>query len=96
MQPRQRENTLPKGYGPPAWWEERQDGGQAIPELVKPWGGGAGGQPPPREALSSHLPVSRGGERNEELDPSDPPSAPATYIFGRGMMLQPRIPWYAR
>lgn len=95
MQPRQRENTLPKGYGPPAWWEERRDGGQAIPELVKPWGG-AGGQPPPREALSSHLPVSRGGERNEELDPSDPPSAPATYIFGRGMMLQPRIPWYAR
>jgi len=84
-----------KGYGPSARWEQRQDEGQAIPELVKPHGG-AEGQPSPWEALSSHLPMPRDGEKNWESHPSEPPSAPATDIFGQGTTLQPCIPRRAR
>lgn len=49
----------------PGWGTSRPQASEAS------WGGG--GQPPPREAPSSHFPMTRDGERNRELHPSEPP-----------------------
>lgn len=57
---------------PPAWWEQRRDGGQAVPEVVKPRGGLEGsphhGKPSPATS-----PCPEMGERNRELHPTEHP-----------------------
>lgn len=76
--------NLEGGDGPQACWEQ-QGWRTAVPGQCSLTG--AGGQPQPWEALSSHLPMPRAGERSQELHP-----APATDASSGGRVLQPRIP----
>lgn len=73
-------STAPgKGYGPPAWWEQRRDGGQAVPELVKPRGGLEGsphrGKPSPATSLCPEM----GRGTGNYTPPSPPQLQPPTF-----------------